>query len=136
NVECGGTLTHIGGLGIVDTTQCAGGRLTLDDMLELVRERAHLAKPLHQRLAEVPLGIDRPYWVDDPDFDPGHHVHEVVLPAPGDERQLSDEIARLHQIPLDRRRPLWELYLVQGLAEGRAAIYIKVHHAAIDGVLA
>jgi diacylglycerol O-acyltransferase len=136
NIEGGTTVAHIGGLGVLDTTSCPGGRLTRSDMVELVRERAHLAKPIRQRLVEVPFGMDRPYWIDDPDFDPSGHVREVALPYPGDERQLGEEIARLHERPLDRRRPLWELYLVQGLAGGLTAIYVKVHHAAIDGVLA
>jgi diacylglycerol O-acyltransferase len=136
NIEGGTLVAHIGGLGILDTSSCPGGRLTRGDMVELVRERAHLAKPIRQRLAEVPFGIDRPYWIDDPHFDPAGHIREVALPYPGDEQQLGDEIARLHETPLDRRRPLWELYLVQGLAGGLTAIYVKVHHAAIDGVLA
>lgn len=136
NVEGRTTHTHIGGLGILDTTECQGGRLDLDDLIELVRERAHLAKPLRQRLVEVPFGMDRPYWMDDPDFDPASHVHEVALPHPGDDRRLAEEVARLHETPLDRRRPLWEIYLIQGLEGGRAAVYAKVHHAAIDGVLA
>jgi diacylglycerol O-acyltransferase / wax synthase len=136
NIEGGTTVAHIGGLGILDTSSCPGGRLTRGDMVELVRERAHLAKPIRQRLVGVPFGMDHPYWMDDPDFDPAGHVREVALPHPGDERQLGEEIARLHEMPLDRRRPLWELYLVQGLARGLTAIYVKVHHAAIDGVLA
>jgi WS/DGAT/MGAT family acyltransferase len=136
NIEGGTTVAHIGGLAILDTTLCPGGRITLDGMIELVRERAYLAKPIRQRLVEVPFGIDLPYWIDDPDFDPALHVHEVTLPYPGDERQLGEEVARLHEAPLDRRRPLWEMCLVHGLADGRTAIYVKVHHAAIDGVLA
>jgi WS/DGAT/MGAT family acyltransferase len=136
NVEGGRTVAHIGGLGILDTSACPGGRLGLADMVELVRERAHLAKPLRQRLVEVPLGIDRPYWTDDPDFDPAGHVQEIELPPPGNDRQLADAIAGLHERPLDRRRPLWEMCMIHGLAEGRSALYAKIHHAAIDGVLA
>ncbi|GAA3238507.1 wax ester/triacylglycerol synthase family O-acyltransferase [Actinocorallia longicatena] len=136
NIESGRTQAHIGGLGIVDTTLCEGGRLTRQDVVDLISERAHLARPLRRKLAAVPLGLDRPYWVDDEDFDPSRHVHEAALPAPGDDLQLGAEIARIHERPLDRRRPLWEVHLVQGLAGGRAAIYIKVHHACVDGVLA
>lgn len=136
NVEGGTTLTHIGGLGILDTALCPGGRLELEELLKLVRKRAHLARPLRQRLAEVPFGMDRPYWIDDPDFDPARHVQEVTLPRPGDERQLAAEVARLHATPLDRGKPLWEMCLIQGLEGGRAAVYAKVHHAAIDGVMA
>jgi len=136
HVEGGTTVAHIGGLGILDASGCPGGRLRLEDLVGLIRERAHLAKPLRQKLAGVPLGLDLPYWMDDPDFDPALHVHEVALPEPGDEAQLAEEVARLHETPLDRRRPLWELYLVQGLQDGKTAIYAKVHHAAVDGVLA
>ncbi|GAB3651781.1 wax ester/triacylglycerol synthase family O-acyltransferase [Actinocorallia lasiicapitis] len=136
NIESGRTHAHIGGLAIVDTSLCEGGRLTRRDMVGLITERAHLARPLRRRLASVPLGLDRPYWEDDPDFDPDRHVHETALPMPGDDLQLGAEIARIHERPLDRRRPLWELYLIQGLAGGRAAVYAKVHHACVDGVLA
>jgi diacylglycerol O-acyltransferase len=136
HVESGRTVAHIGGLGIVDPMECPGGVLTREAVVELVRQRAHLARPLRRKLAAAPLGIDRPYWIEDTDFDPSWHVHEVGLPAPGTDLQLGEEIARLHERPLDRRRPLWELYLVQGLQGGRAALFAKVHHAAIDGVLA
>jgi WS/DGAT/MGAT family acyltransferase len=136
NVESDRTVAHIGGLGIVDPTRCPGGVLTREAVVELVRQRAHLAKPLRRKLSAAPLGLDRPYWIEDSDFDPSWHVHEVGLPAPGTDLQLAQEIARLHERPLDRRRPLWELYLVQGLEDGRAALFTKVHHAAVDGVLA
>jgi WS/DGAT/MGAT family acyltransferase len=82
----------------------------------------------------VPLGLDQPYWIEDPDFDIEYHVRELALPAPGDDQQLAEQAARLHARHLDRRRPLWELYLIHGLSGGRVAIYTKVHHAAIDGV--
>jgi WS/DGAT/MGAT family acyltransferase len=82
----------------------------------------------------VPFGLDQPYWIEDPGFDIEYHVRELALPEPGDDRQLAEQAARLHARPLDRRRPLWELYLVHGLQGGQKAIYTKVHHAAIDGV--
>jgi WS/DGAT/MGAT family acyltransferase len=87
-----------------------------------------------RRLVEVPLGLDKAYWIDDPDFDIEFHVRELALPKPGSDRQLSEQVARLHARPLDRRRPLWELYLISGLPRGRVAIYNKIHHAAVDGV--
>lgn len=137
NVETSTTHAHIAGLGIVDPATCPGGRLTAEAAVRLVRERAHLAaRPLRQRLAGVPLGIDRPYWADDPTFDPAQHIFEVGLPAPGDDVQLAEAVAMLHERPLDRGRPLWEMAIIHGLAEGRTAVYVKVHHAAIDGVLA
>ena len=94
----------------------------------------HLVPPFRRRLVEVPFGLDQPYWIEDPDFDIEFHVRELALPAPGDDRQLAVQAARLHARPLDRRRPLWETYLIHGLQGGRQALYMKVHHAAIDGV--
>jgi WS/DGAT/MGAT family acyltransferase len=100
----------------------------------VVESRLPLVPLLRRRLVEVPLGLDQPYWIEDPDFDIEFHVRELALPAPGSDRQLAEQAARLHARPLDHSRPLWELYLIFGLAGGRAAIYSKVHHAAIDGV--
>ncbi|MFS2292114.1 MAG: wax ester/triacylglycerol synthase family O-acyltransferase [Actinomadura sp.] len=137
NAETGTTHPHIAGLGIVDAASCPGGRLSVPQVAELVRSRAHLAaRPLRQRLVQVPLGLDRPYWEDDPAFDPERHIFEIGLPAPGTDRQLADVVAYLHEQPLDRSRPLWEMVLIQGLHGGRTAVYVKVHHAAIDGVMA
>jgi WS/DGAT/MGAT family acyltransferase len=96
--------------------------------------RLHLVPPFRRRLVEVPFGVDNPYWIEDPDFDIELHVRELALPAPGDDRQLGVQAARLHARPLDRRRPLWKTYLIHGLQGGRQALYTKVHHAAIDGV--
>ncbi|WP_019630101.1 WS/DGAT/MGAT family O-acyltransferase [Actinomadura atramentaria] len=137
NAETGTTQAHIAGLAVIDPAACPGGRLTPEAAADLIATRAHLApRPLRRRLARVPLGLDRPYWEDDPDFDPARHITEITLPAPGDDDQLARAVARLHERPLDRSRPLWEMVIVQGLAAGRAAVYVKVHHAAIDGVMA
>ncbi|MEU8803008.1 wax ester/triacylglycerol synthase family O-acyltransferase [Spirillospora sp. NPDC048819] len=137
HAETGTTHAHIAGLGIVDAGTCPGGRLTVPLVAELVRGRAHLAaRPLRQRLVQVPLGLDHPYWEDDPDFEPERHITEIGLPSPGTDRQLADIVAMLHEQPLDRSRPLWEMVLIQGLLGGRTAVYVKVHHAAIDGVMA
>lgn len=131
------THAHIAGLGIVDPGTCPGGRLTVPHVAELIRARAHLAaRPLRQRLVQVPFGLDNPYWEDDPDFEPERHISEFGLPEPGSDRQLANLVAMLHERPLDRSRPLWEMVLIQGLAGGRTAVYVKVHHAAVDGVMA
>jgi hypothetical protein len=82
----------------------------------------------------VPFGFDQPYWIEDPDFDIEFHVRELALPRPATTGSSPSRPARLHARPLDRGRPLWELYLISGLSGGRMAIYSKVHHAAIDGV--
>jgi diacylglycerol O-acyltransferase / wax synthase len=124
---------HVGSVSVLDPP--AGGEaLTLDRLTELIESRLHLIPPFRRRLVEAPFGLDQPYWIEDPDFDIEFHVRELALPAPGDDRQLAIQAARLHARPLDRHRPLWEAYLIHGLHGGRQALYIKVHHAAIDGV--
>jgi diacylglycerol O-acyltransferase / wax synthase len=95
--------------------------------------RLHLIEPFRRRLVEVPLGLDRPYWIIDPDFDLDFHVRHLGLPAPGSTEQLSDQVARIIGRPLDRTRPLWEAYVIEGLEGGDFGILTKVHHATIDG---
>jgi diacylglycerol O-acyltransferase / wax synthase len=124
---------HVGGLSIVDPTT-AGRPLDLARLIELYEERIPLVPVLRKRLVSLPLGIDQPFWADDPDFDIEYHLREIGLPRPGDDQQLGEAVARIHARPLDRTRPLWETYLITGLAKGRVGVYIKIHHAAIDGV--
>jgi diacylglycerol O-acyltransferase / wax synthase len=124
---------HVGSICILDPSTAATP-LTLASLTDLIESRLHLIPPFRRRLVDVPLGLDQPYWIEDPDFDIEYHVRELALPAPGDDGQLAEQAARLHARHLDRRRPLWELYLIHGLSGGRVAIYTKVHHAAIDGV--
>ena len=132
-METSAVYGHVGSVCVLDPTTCPEP-LTLERLQTVIQERLHLVPPFRRRLAEVPFGFDQPYWIEDPDFDIEFHVRELALPAPGDDRQLAEQAARLHARPLDRRRPLWELYLISGLSGGRSAIYTKVHHAAIDGV--
>ena len=123
---------HVGSICVLEARR--DSPLTLDRLTRAVVERLPLVPPFRRRLVEVPLGLDQPYWIEDPDFDVEFHVRELALPSPGSDRQLAEQAARLHARPLDRRRPLWELYLISGLDADRVAIYAKVHHAAIDGV--
>ncbi|HVA60233.1 MAG TPA: wax ester/triacylglycerol synthase family O-acyltransferase [Mycobacteriales bacterium] len=132
SIETATTYGHVGSVAVLEPPP--GRPLTLDRVTAGVESRLHLIPPFRRRLAQVPLGLDNPYWIDDPDFDIEFHVRELALPAPGDDRQLASQLVRLHARPLDRQRPLWELYLIHGLAGGRQAVYTKVHHAAIDGV--
>ena len=125
---------HVSGLAVYDPSTAPGGKLTLDSVGEVIEQRLHLLPPFHWRLVEVPLGLGHPYWIEDPDFDLEYHLRELALPAPGDDAQLAEQVARIHARPLDRARPLWELYLIHGLTDGRMAMLTKVHHAAIDGV--
>jgi diacylglycerol O-acyltransferase len=124
---------HVGSVCVLDPSS-APEPLTLDRLARVIESRLYLIPPFRRRLVTVPFGLDQPYWIEDPDFDIEFHVRELALPAPGDDKQLAEQAARLHARPLDRRRPLWELYLIHGLQGGRLAIYSKVHHAAIDGV--
>src|SRR3954466_2808269 len=124
---------HVGSVCVLDPAT-APEPLTLDRLVRVIESRLHLIPPFRRRLVAVPFGLDPPYWIEDPDFDIEFHVRELALPAPGDDKQLAEQAARLHARPLDRQRPLWELYLIHGLQGGRVAIYSKVHHSAIDGV--
>jgi diacylglycerol O-acyltransferase / wax synthase len=132
-METDAVFGHVGSVTVLDPTT-APEPLTLERLTGLIEKRLHLIPPFRRRLATVPLGLDQPYWIEDPDFDLEYHVRELALPEPGDDRQLAYQAARLHARPLDRRRPLWELYLIHGLTGGRKAVYTKVHHSAIDGV--
>jgi diacylglycerol O-acyltransferase len=132
-METSAVFGHVGSVCVLDPST-SPDPLTLDRLTRTVESRLHLIPPFRRRLVEVPFGLDQPYWIEDPGFDIEYHVRELALPAPGDDKQLAEQASRLHARPLDRRRPLWELYLIHGLEGGRKAIYSKVHHAAIDGV--
>jgi WS/DGAT/MGAT family acyltransferase len=133
-IESPTTLGHVGTLILLDPSTAPDGQVTLDRLREVIEPRLHLLPPLRQRLVNVPFGLGRPYWFDDPDFDIEFHLRELGLPSPGDERRLGEHVARIHARPLDRTRPLWELYLISNVEDGRQAVYAKVHHAAIDGI--
>ena len=102
--------------------------------------RAHLAGRLplipryRQKVRQVPLDLGAPVWVDDPDFDLGYHLRRTAVPSPGGDHELADLMARIMSQRLDRDRPLWEYWLVEGLADGRWALISKLHHCIVDGV--
>jgi WS/DGAT/MGAT family acyltransferase len=125
---------HVGSLAILDPSTVPGGEVTIEDVRKLLSERLHMIPPFTSRLAEVPLGLDWPYWVPDDHFDIGYHCRELALPPPGSMEQLSEQTARIYSRRLDRSRPLWELYLIHGLEGGRVALVTKIHHAAVDGM--
>ena len=105
-----------------------------DDLVEAIESRLHLVPRYRQRLAFVPLGQGRPVWVDDPHFKVRYHVRHTALPRPGGDSELKRLAGRVFSQALDRSRPLWELWLVEGLAGGRFAVLSKTHHALVDGV--
>jgi diacylglycerol O-acyltransferase len=125
---------HVGGLAVLDPSTAPAGSIYGTDIQRLLEERLPALPPFRWKLAEVPLGLDFPYWIEDPDFDLNFHVREIALPPEGTHDQLSDQVSRIMARPLDRSRPLWELYLIHGLEEGRAAVLTKIHHAVIDGI--
>ena len=119
-LETANTTGHVGGLSVLDPRD-APEPLTLARLTEVMAERLPLVPVLRRKLLNVPFGLDQPYWVDDADFDIEYHVREIALPRPGSDAQLDEQVSRLHARPLDRSRPLWELYLITGLAKNRAA---------------
>ena len=138
-LETGNMPMHIGGLAIYDQSTAPGGAVTFKNILRFFEKRLHKARIFRQRVVNVPMGLDHPYWIDDPDFDLEFHIRHIALPKPGDWRQLCIQTARLHARPLDTSRPLWEVYVIEGLdnvagvPEGSFALVSKFHHAAIDG---
>jgi WS/DGAT/MGAT family acyltransferase len=120
---------HVGAVMIFD-----GPPPAYEELADHVRGRLHLVPRFRQKLAFPPLETGRPLWVDDPNFNLEYHVRHTALPAPGSERQLRALAARVHSQALDRTKPLWEMWLVQGLDGGRFALLSKTHHALVDGV--
>jgi len=116
------------------------GSMNFESFRATMASRVHLVPRLRQRLAMVPFGIGKPYWVEDPAFNLDQHLQHVALPSPGSWKELRGLAARIFSVPLDRSRPLWEMTLVEGLDHipqvppGSVAVINKVHHAAIDGV--
>ncbi len=107
---------------------------THDELIEAIEARLHLVPRYRQRLAFVPLAQGRPMWVDDPHFNAGYHVRHTALPKPGGEDQLMRLTGRVFSQALDRSKPLWEIWLVEGVADGRFALLSKTHHALVDGI--
>jgi diacylglycerol O-acyltransferase len=131
---------HIASLSIYDQSTAPGGLVTLKQIMANVEARLDLGYAFRRKVKRVPFDWDHPYWVDDPDFDLEFHVRHIALPKPGDWRQLCIQAARLHSRVLDVARPLWELYVIEGLDNvegvppGAFALMLKIHHAAVDGV--
>ncbi len=131
---------HVASLCIYDVSTAPGGKVRYKDILQHFEDRMHLNPIFRSRLAEVPFGLDRPYWVEQADVDMEFHIRHIALPEPGDWRQLMIQVARLHSRPLDRTRPMWEVYVIEGLDNipklppGSFALFSKFHHASVDGM--
>jgi WS/DGAT/MGAT family acyltransferase len=127
------TAMHVGG---VATFEPPEGGFDYDRLVELISQRIALVPRYRQRVRFIPGRIANPVWVDDEDFDVTYHVRRSALPKPGSMAQLRELVGRLQSRQLDRSRPLWEIYLVEGLEGGRVAVITKTHHAMVDGVSA
>ncbi len=139
-MESADNLTHLTTISIFDQSTVPGGEVVrFKDILAHVEGRLHMSPLFKRRLVHVPLELDFPYWVDDEHFDLEYHVRHGRLPEPGDWRQFCIHMARYHSRPLDMNRPLWEMFVVEGLdnvawlPKGSYALATKIHHAAVDG---
>ncbi|MDB5827248.1 MAG: acyltransferase [Variovorax sp.] len=123
---------HVGSLNVLDLPPGYQGDF-YEDAKAFMASRIHLADVFTRKLALMPFDLSNPVWVDEEDMDLDYHVRHITLPKPGTNRQLQQYVARLHSTLLDRSRPLWEFFIIDGLQSGQAALYTKVHHAGIDG---
>ena len=123
---------HVGSLNLLELPPGYNGDF-FEDVKACLAGRLHLADVFTRKLALMPFDLSNPVWVEDEDIDLDHHVRHITLPKPGSNSQLQQYVARLHSTLLDRSRPLWEFFVIDGLRSGEVALYIKVHHARLDG---
>ena len=141
-IETGNNLTHVMGVNIYDPSTAPGGKVRFKDIITHVEERLGSSPVFRRRLMRLPYDFDHPYWVQDEFFDVEHHMFHGRLPKPGDWRQFCIHLARHFSRPMDMNRPLWDMYVIEGLdrikgiPKGSYAIATRVHHAAIDGTSA
>ena len=132
NMETRTTFGHVSSLGVFDRPDDP----TFDPYQATrsqIESRLAVLEPFRRRLVHVPLGLDHPYWIADPDFDLDFHIRHIAAPPPGEIYQLTELVSRIIGRPMDRGRPLWECYVIDGLQDNQFALLTKVHHATIDG---
>ena len=138
-LERGNNFMHVASLAIYDPSTAPGGGVRFKDVLRFFASRVAEFPQFRRRLVTLPLSLDRPYWFESSNLDVEFHVRHIALPHPGDWRQLCIQVARLHSRPLDRSKPLWEAYVIEGLHNvegvppGSFALYTKLHHSFVDG---
>ena len=130
-METATTFGHVSGLGIY--SRPSEDFDPYDEVYARFESMVGRLEPMRRRVVEVPLHLDHPYWIDDPDFDLDFHIRHLSLAPPGRVDQLGEQISRIVGRPMDRTRPLWEVYVIEGLESGRWALLTKYHHATIDG---
>jgi diacylglycerol O-acyltransferase / wax synthase len=139
-LQSGATLTHVMGVYIYDPSTAPGGKVRFKDIVRHIESRLHTSPVFRRKLYRLPFDLDHPYWVADPGFHLEEHITHVRLPEPGDWRQFCIQVARHFSRRMDMSRPLWDVYVVEGLdriegvAPGSYALLHRIHHAAIDGV--
>ena len=139
NNESPDTPMHISSISVYDPSTAPEGKVRFKEIIERYEDAIYETPMLRRRLVEVPGNIDFPYWIEDPSFDIEFHVRHIALPQPGDWRQFYIQVARLHSRGIDMQRPLWEVYVIEGLNNlegipaGSFAVMQKLHHAAVDG---
>jgi diacylglycerol O-acyltransferase / wax synthase len=124
---------HVGSLCVLDLPEGFASDDFFEHAKKRMQERLHLADLFTRKLALIPFDLSNPVWVEDEDIDIEYHVRHVTLPKPGTNRLLQQYVARLHSSLLDRSRPLWEFFIIDGLKSGQVALYTKAHHAGMDG---
>lgn len=124
---------HIVGVIILDPSTVEDG-YSFDNLKRLLMSRIHRMPPFYRRVRRVPFNLEHPYWVKDPDFNVDNHVRRVTIPAPGGREELGKLVGEITAVPLDRKRPLWEVVVIEGLENGHVALVTKMHHAAADGM--
>jgi diacylglycerol O-acyltransferase / wax synthase len=132
HLETPETPMHVGSLMLFELPEGYQGDY-YEDVKAMLGKRLHLASVLHRKLAQMPFELAEPVWIDDDDIDLDYHVRTVTLRRPGTMAQLEQLTARLHASLLDRSRPLWEMYVIDGLENGQVAFYTKAHHSGVDG---
>ena len=134
SMETPETPGHIGGLAILDPSHLPDGQLEYESFVDFVKERLSLVPRFSWRLQEVPLGLDAPYWVEVEDLDYRKQIRRIGVPAPGGHEELSELAGYLFAPGLDRSKPLWDMFFIEGLQGGRVALLWRVHHCLMDGV--
>jgi diacylglycerol O-acyltransferase len=132
-LETPAQMMHVCGVIILSTDTMPDG-YDFATMRAGIAERVEAMPTFRRKLRTVPLGLDHPIWVEDADFDIDRHLHRLAVPAPGGDAELSELAGHLAGIPLDRSRPLWEMWVIEGLGNRKVAVFSKMHHASVDGV--
>jgi diacylglycerol O-acyltransferase / wax synthase len=121
-------------LAVIDVSELKGRQLGIDEFREVIRGRLHKLEPFCYQLVDIPLKMHHPMWRENCEVDLEYHVRPYRVDSPGGRRQLDEAVGRIASTPLDRSKPLWEMYFIEGLANGRIAVLGKIHHALADGV--